>query len=104
MLRSFSTSNEFSFEYRVNMTRRERSPGDGRRLRHGGSAGTHAEINALAVKAPHFEPKAKRVIHLFLNGGPSQVDTFDPKPALEQVARQARPSREPEDGAEDGQP
>ena len=31
---------------------------------------------------PHFAPKAKRVIHFFLNGGPSQVDTFDPKPAL----------------------
>jgi hypothetical protein len=27
---------------------------------------------------PHYEPKAKRVIHLFMNGGPSQVDTFDP--------------------------
>lgn len=31
---------------------------------------------------PHFAPKAKRVIFLFLNGGPSHVDTFDPKPAL----------------------
>ena len=31
---------------------------------------------------PHFAPKAKRVIHLFCNGGPSQVDTFDPKPEL----------------------
>ncbi len=31
---------------------------------------------------PHFTPKAKHVIFLFLNGGPSQVDTFDPKPAL----------------------
>ena len=36
----------------------------------------------LAVKAPHFPAKAKRVIHLFMNGGPSQVDTFDPKPEL----------------------
>ena len=40
-------------------------------------------INPLAVKNPHFPPKAKRVIHLFMNGGPSQVDTFDPKPLLE---------------------
>ncbi len=32
---------------------------------------------------PHFAPKAKRVVHLFMNGGPSQVDTFDPKPALQ---------------------
>src|SRR5947209_5596301 len=31
---------------------------------------------------PHFPPKAKRVIVLFMNGGPSHVDTFDPKPAL----------------------
>ena len=35
---------------------------------------------------PHFVPKAKRVIHFFLNGGPSQVDTFDPKPALKRFA------------------
>src|SRR3982751_6130510 len=38
--------------------------------------------NPLAAKKPHFAPKAKHVIHLFMNGGPSQVDTFDPKPAL----------------------
>lgn len=31
---------------------------------------------------PHFAPRVKRVIHFFLNGGPSHVDTFDPKPAL----------------------
>ncbi len=39
-------------------------------------------VSPLAVKLPHFAPKAKRVIHLFMNGGPSQVDTFDPKPTL----------------------
>jgi hypothetical protein len=38
--------------------------------------------NPLAPKPPHFPPRAKRVIFLFMNGGPSQVDTFDPKPAL----------------------
>ncbi|MFZ4987157.1 MAG: DUF1501 domain-containing protein [Blastocatellia bacterium] len=37
----------------------------------------------LAPKPPHFTPRAKRVIHLFMNGGPSQVDTFDPKPMLD---------------------
>ena len=37
---------------------------------------------ALSPKSPHFAPKAKRVVHLFMNGGPSQVDTFDPKPTL----------------------
>ena len=37
----------------------------------------------LAPKPPMFKPRAKRVIYLFMNGGPSQVDTFDPKPALD---------------------
>src|SRR2546426_3731278 len=36
----------------------------------------------LAPRAPHFPTKAKRVIHIFANGGPSHVDTFDPKPEL----------------------
>jgi hypothetical protein len=40
---------------------------------------------------PHFAPKAKRVIHFFLNGGPSHVDTFDPKPALLKHAGEALP-------------
>src|SRR5262245_42702308 len=39
----------------------------------------------LAPKKPHFAPKAKRVVHLFMNGGPSQVDTFDPKPMLDRL-------------------
>ena len=38
--------------------------------------------NPLAPKRPHFKPQAKRVIFLFMNGGPSHVDTFDPKPEL----------------------
>jgi hypothetical protein len=38
--------------------------------------------NPLNPKEPHFKPKAKYLIHLFMNGGPSQVDTFDPKPSL----------------------
>src|SRR6516164_4601413 len=38
--------------------------------------------NPLAPKQPHFTPRAKRIIHVFMNGGPSQVDTFDPKPEL----------------------
>ncbi|MBI1356303.1 MAG: DUF1501 domain-containing protein [Acidobacteria bacterium] len=36
----------------------------------------------LAVRAPHFEPRAKNVIFLFMDGGPSQIDSFDPKPRL----------------------
>src|SRR5215210_7851025 len=39
--------------------------------------------NPLAPRQPHFAPRAKRVIHLFMNGGPSHVDTFDPKPELD---------------------
>ena len=38
--------------------------------------------NPLAIRAPHFAARAKRVIFLFMPGGPSQVDTFDPKPRL----------------------
>ena len=37
----------------------------------------------LAPRAPHLASKAKAVIHLFMNGGPSQMDFFDPKPMLE---------------------
>jgi hypothetical protein len=51
-----------------------------------------AESSPLAPHAPHFAPKAKRVVFLFLNGGPSQVDTFDPKPALARYAHQPMPS------------
>jgi hypothetical protein len=42
-----------------------------------------AASNPLALKPPHFRPRAKRVIFLFMQGGPSQVDTFDYKPRLE---------------------
>src|SRR5690242_9546633 len=45
----------------------------------------------LAPKAPHFAAKAKRVVYLFLNGGPSQVDTFDPKPMLDKYHGQPIP-------------
>ena len=37
----------------------------------------------LAPRQPHFKPRATRCVFFFMNGGPSQVDTFDPKPALE---------------------
>ncbi|MFN6051873.1 MAG: DUF1501 domain-containing protein [Planctomycetia bacterium] len=47
------------------------------------SQGNEIDTNPLAPKKPHFEAKAKHVVHLFMNGGPSQVDTFDPKPALD---------------------
>src|SRR3954470_12725170 len=41
-----------------------------------------ASTSPLAPKSPHFPARAKRVIHIFANGGPSHVDTFDPKPML----------------------
>ena len=52
-------------------------------------------INPLATRLPQFAPKAKRVIHLFMNGGPSQVDTFDPKPSLSKYAGKPLPSTLP---------
>ena len=44
---------------------------------------TNPSLNPLAPRAPHFAAKAKSVIWLFMNGGPSQVDTWDYKPELE---------------------
>jgi hypothetical protein len=48
----------------------------------GTGAGSAPALNPLAPKRPHFEPRARCVIFLFMNGGPSHVDTFDPKPLL----------------------
>ena len=48
-----------------------------------------------ATRAPHFAPKAKAVIFLFMDGGPSQMDTFDPKPRLTRDNGQALPFRPP---------
>src|SRR5262249_48340112 len=45
----------------------------------------------LTPRQPHFPAKAKRVIHLFMNGGPSHVDTFDPKPLLARYAGRELP-------------
>jgi Protein of unknown function (DUF1501) len=46
----------------------------------------------LAPKKPHFAAKAKHVVHLFMNGGPSHVDTFDPKPLLAKYHGKALPT------------
>ena len=66
----------------------------------GGGFGLLGLANVLAPQAsaavspsirnprPHFAPKAKRVIQLFMNGGPFQADLFDPKPALNRYAGQ----------------
>jgi len=44
------------------------------------------KANPFRPRSSHFAPKAKHVIHVFCNGGASQVDTFDPKPALNKYA------------------
>lgn len=54
-----------------------------------------AAENPFAPKQPHFAPKAKRVIFLFMNGGMSQVDTFDPKPMLTRYHGQPMPGGTP---------
>src|SRR5690349_12398074 len=46
------------------------------------SAAPASVANPVAPKQGHFAPKAKRIIHLFMHGGPSHVDTFDYKPSL----------------------
>ncbi|HAY78438.1 MAG TPA: DUF1501 domain-containing protein, partial [Planctomycetaceae bacterium] len=55
---------------------------------NGGVQAAELASSPLAVKPPHFAPKAKRVIQLFMPGGPSQVDTFDHKPAIRKHAGQ----------------
>lgn len=61
------------------------------------SAAAHAMLapssgtSPLDPKPAHFAPRAKQVIHLFMNGGPSQVDTFDPKPELDRLHGQPLP-------------
>jgi hypothetical protein len=47
--------------------------------------------NPLAAKLPMYPARAKRVVHFFLNGGPSHIDTFDPKPLLQKYAGQPLP-------------
>lgn len=49
-------------------------------------AATATRTHDLGERAPDFEPRARAVIQLFMTGGPSQVDLFDPKPALEKHA------------------
>ena len=51
--------------------------------------------NPLAIRVPHFTPRAKRVIFLFMHGGPSQVDTFDYKPRLQADSGKPLPFAKP---------
>jgi hypothetical protein len=52
-----------------------------------------AETSPLAPRSPHFPATAKHVVHLFMNGGPSHVDTFDPKPELTRQHGKSLPAR-----------
>ena len=47
----------------------------------------------LAERKPHFAPKAKSVIFLFMEGGPSHLDTFDPKPLMNKLAGKPLPPK-----------
>ena len=51
----------------------------------------HAARDPLAAREPHHAPTAKSVIWCFMEGGPSHMDTFDPKPALEKYAGEPMP-------------
>ncbi|MBI1321545.1 MAG: DUF1501 domain-containing protein [Candidatus Hydrogenedens sp.] len=50
-----------------------------------------AALNPTAPKQPQFAPRARRVVHIFMNGGMSHVDTFDPKPELDRMHGQPLP-------------
>lgn len=66
------------------------------------SANLPAAGNPLAEKQPHHLPRAKRIIFLFMQGGPSHVDTYDYKPALEAHDGQAMPFNDARDIANSG--
>lgn len=59
-----------------------------------GTVALAAEMDPFAARAPHFAPKAKHIIYLVMNGGMSQVDTFDPKPALDKYHGQPMPGEQ----------
>src|SRR3954469_13036250 len=55
------------------------------------AAGVENPATALLPKKPHFPPRAKSVIFLYMEGGPSHLDLFDPKPKLNELAGQKLP-------------
>src|SRR5262245_32440780 len=55
------------------------------------SGGLTAAGNPLAPRATHFPGKARHITHIYLNGGPSQIDTFDPKPLLKKYEGKTLP-------------
>ena len=93
------SSNRNDQQSLVGVTRREslRASGLGLgTLAFAGLLSDSGELNAALRRpaqspVPHFAPKAKRIIHLFMNGGPSQIDTLDPKPNLKALDGQPLP-------------
>jgi Protein of unknown function (DUF1501) len=61
-------------------------------LARNGLAGGTATTNLATSPAPHFAPQAKSVIWCFLDGGPSHIDLFDPKPTLNKIAGKPLPN------------
>ena len=57
-----------------------------------GRAAAAADVNPLAPRKPHFPAKAKNVIFMFMEGGPSQLDLFDPKPELQKWSGKPLPA------------
>ena len=60
-------------------------------LQQEGLLAAESTANPLTPKAPHFAPKAKRCIFIYLEGAPSQIDLFDPKPKLNELDGQPLP-------------
>src|ERR1700691_2023690 len=58
-------------------------------------AQAQAAVDPLIPKSPMFPARAKRVIFLFMHGGPSSIDTFDPKPYLDAHYRKPMPIKQP---------
>lgn len=57
------------------------------------SFGAEVTSNPTLPRGPHFKPRAKYVIQILANGGPAQMDTFDPKPLLTKYHGQRPPDR-----------
>jgi len=60
-------------------------------LRRDAAASLASSASPLVARPGHFLPRAKNVIFLFMEGGPSHMDTFDPKPLLNKLAGQPLP-------------
>ena len=69
---------------------------------HSAEATPNSSTNPLTPKSPHFESKAKNVIFLFLHGGLSHIDSFDPKPKLTELDGKPLPFDRPIQFAETG--